>query len=303
MSFYRTKLFVPANDLRKAGKALMLDVDGVVLDLEDAVALSEKINARTALKEVLSLPRKGDVFIRVNSAQTEFILGDLLAAVTQGVKGIVLAKSESAEEIRQVDWLINKIETDRGLRPGGLELIPFIESANAIINVYSIASACRRISRMFFGGVDYVLDIGTSFSRNSEELFYARSKLVVASRAAGIEAPIDTVYPDFKDIEGLREDAKLVRQLGFQGKLAIHPCQVGPLNEVFMPTADEISWAKRVVSVFDESEAKGQAVMQVDGKMIEYPIADRARRVLSLAEVITRKNNEKSCIPGNTKPF
>jgi citrate lyase subunit beta/citryl-CoA lyase len=292
MSLYRTKLFVPANDLRKAGKAMMLDVDGVVLDLEDAVALSEKTNARMALKEVLSLPRKGDVFVRVNSAQTDFILGDLMAAVKQGVKGIVLAKSESAEEIRQVDWLISKIEIERGLRPGELELIPFIESANAIINVYSIASACSRVSRMFFGGVDYVLDIGTSFSSKSEELFYARSKLVVASRAAGIEAPIDTVYPDFKDVEGLKKDAKLVRQLGFQGKLAIHPCQVGPLNEIFMPTADEISWAKKVVSVFDEAEAKGQAVMQVDGKMLEYPIADRARRILSLAEIISKKTNK-----------
>lgn len=289
MPLYRTMLFTPANDLRKAGKALMLDVDGVVLDLEDAVALSEKFNARAALKEVLALPRKGDVFIRVNSAQTEFILGDLLAAVTEGVKGIVLAKSESAEEVRQVDWLMSKIEVERGLPSGGLELIPFIESANAIVNAYYIASACPRVSRMFFGGVDYVLDIGTSFSKESSEIFYARSQLVVASRAAGIEAPIDTVYPDFKDIEGLVEDAKAVRQLGFQGKLAIHPCQVGPLNEVFTPTEDEISWAKRVVAVFDEAEAKGQAVMQVDGKMIEYPIADRARRILSLAEQIAKK--------------
>lgn len=289
MPLYRTMLFTPANDLRKAGKALMLDVDGVVLDLEDAVALSEKFNARAALKEVLALPRKGDVFIRVNSAQTEFILGDLLAAVTEGVKGIVLAKSESAEEVRQVDWLMSKIEAERGLPSGGLELIPFIESANAIVNAYYIASACPRVSRMFFGGVDYVLDIGTSFSKESSEIFYARSQLVVASRAAGIEAPIDTVYPDFKDIEGLIEDAKAVRQLGFQGKLAIHPCQVGPLNEVFTPTEDEISWAKRVVAVFDEAEAKGQAVIQVDGKMIEYPIADRARRILSLAEQIAKK--------------
>ena len=290
MSFYRTKLFTPANDLRKAGKALMSDADAAVLDLEDAVALSEKINARAALKEALSLPRSGDVFVRVNGAQTEFILGDLLAAVTKGVKGIVLAKSESAEEVRQVDWLMDKIERERGLAPGGLELIPFIESANAIINAYSIASACPRISRMFFGGVDYVLDIGTSFSKGGSEIFYARSQLVVASRAAGIEAPIDTVYPDFKDIEGLIADAKAVRQMGFQGKLAIHPGQVGPLNEVFTPTTAEISWAKRIVAVFDESEAKGQAVLQVDGKMIEYPIANRARRIITLAEQIAEKN-------------
>lgn len=290
MTIYRSMLFAPANDLRKVGKALMLNVDGTVLDLEDAVALSEKTNARNALKEALSLPRRGDVFIRVNSVQTEFILSDLLAAVTEGVKGLVVAKSESAEEIRQVDWLIGKIEKERGLTEGSMEIIPFIESANAIVNAFSIASSSPRVSRMFFGGVDYVLDIGTTFSKGGTELFYARSQLVVASRAAGIEPPIDTVYPDFKDIEGLVADAKAVRQMGFQGKLAIHPGQIEPLNEVFTPTPEEISWAEKIVAVFDEEEAKGQAVFQVDGKMIEYPIANRARRIIALAEQIAKKS-------------
>lgn len=289
MSIYRTMLFSPANDLRKAGKALMLDADGVVLDLEDAVALSEKANARLALKEGLALPRRGDVFVRVNSVQTEFILNDLLAAVDHGVRGIVIAKTESAEEVRMVDWAVGQIEKDRGIAEGALELIPFLESANAIINAFSIASACRRVSRLFFGGVDYVLDIGTSFSKSGNEIFYARAQLVVASRAAGIEPPIDTVYPDFKDIEGLVVDAKSVRQMGFQGKLAIHPGQVGPLNEVFTPTEEEISWAKKIVKVFDETEAKGQAVFQVDGKMIEYPIANRARRIIELANQIAAR--------------
>lgn len=290
MTIYRSMLFAPANDLRKVGKALLLNVDGTVLDLEDAVALSEKTNARNALKEALSLPRRGDVFIRVNSVQTEFILSDLLAAVTEGVKGLVVAKSESAEEIRQVDWLIGKIEKERGLTEGSMEIIPFIESANAIVNAFSIASSSPRVSRMFFGGVDYVLDIGTTFSKGGTEIFYARSQLVVASRAAGIEPPIDTVYPDFKDIEGLVADAKAVRQMGFQGKLAIHPGQIEPLNEVFTPTPEEISWAEKIVAVFDEEEAKGQAVFQVDGKMIEYPIANRARRIIALAEQIAKKS-------------
>lgn len=289
MTIYRTMLFAPANDLRKAGKALMLNADGTVLDLEDAVALSEKNNARNALKEALSLPRRGDVFIRVNSVQTEFILSDLLAAVTEGVKGLVVAKSESAEEIRQVDWLLGKIEKERGLTESCMEIIPFIESANAIVNAFSIASSSPRVSRMFFGGVDYVLDIGTTFSKGGTEIFYARSQLVVASRAAGIEPPIDTVYPNFKDIEGLVADAKVVRQMGFQGKLAIHPGQIEPLNEVFTPTPEEISWAEKIVAVFDEEEAKGQAVFQVDGKMIEYPIANRARRIIALAEQIAKK--------------
>lgn len=292
MSLYRTMLFTPANDLRKAGKALLLGADGVVLDLEDAVALSEKARARESLKEALALPRKSDVFIRVNGAQTGCILADLMAVVTGGVRGIVLAKSESAEEVRRVDWLIGQIEQNKGITQGSLELVPFIESANAVLNANDIASACPRVARLFFGGVDFVLDIGTSFSRGASELFFARSQLVLASRKAGIEPPIDTVYPNFKDIDGLVEDARIVRQLGFQGKLAIHPGQVGPLNEVFRPSGEEVAWAGKVVDAFDQSEAKGQAVIQVDGKMIEYPIANRARRILELAGQIARKEAE-----------
>ncbi|MCL6638140.1 MAG: CoA ester lyase [Firmicutes bacterium] len=289
MPLYRTMLFAPANDLRKAGKALLLDADGVVLDLEDAVALSEKDRARASLREALALPRKGDVFVRVNGAQTRYVLADLQEAAVPGVKGIVLAKSESAEEVRRVDWLIGLIEQEKGLQPGALELVPFIESANAVLNAAAIASSCPRVARLFFGGVDFVLDIGTNFSKGAPELFFARSQLVLASRAAGIEPPLDTVYPDFKDIEGLVEEARAVKQLGFQGKLAIHPGQVGPLNEVFRPSDEEVAWAKRVVAVFDESEAGGQAVLQVDGRMIEYPVAGRARRILALAGQIARK--------------
>jgi len=292
LSLYRTMLFTPANDLKKAGKALLLAADGVVLDLEDAVAVSEKARARESLQEALALPRKSDVFVRVNGAQTRYILADLTAAVIEGVKGIVLAKSESAEEVRRTDWLIGQLEQEKGFAPGLLELVPFIESANAVLNAGDIASACPRVARLFFGGVDFVLDIGTGFSQGATELFYARSQLVLASRRAGIEPPIDTVYPNFKDIDGLVADARTVRQLGFQGKLAIHPGQVGPLNEVFRPSGEELAWAEKVVAAFDRSEADGQAVIQVDGKMIEYPIANRARRILALAGHIAARAAE-----------
>lgn len=289
MPLYRTLLFAPANDLKKAGKAFILDADGVVLDLEDAVAVSEKSRARTALNEALDIPRKVDVFVRVNGARTNFIMADLLAAVVEGVKGIVLAKSESAEEVRRVDWLIGQIEHERGVSPGSIELVPFIESAGAVLNAYHIASASPRVSRLFFGGVDFVLDIGTNFSKGSSELFFARSHLVLASRAAGIDPPVDTVYPYFKDIAGLVEDAKAVKQLGFQGKLAIHPAQIGPLNDVFRPTGEELAWARKLVAAFEESEARGQAVLQVEGRMVEYPIASRARQLLAMVDKAVKR--------------
>lgn len=285
MSLYRTVLFAPANDLRKAGKALLLEADGVVLDLEDAVAFSEKRKARITIQEALNLPRKGRVFVRINSAQSDFILGDLLAVVgSSKIDGIVLAKTESAEEVRQVDWLITKLEKERELPKGQLEVVPFIESARAVLDSHVIASACSRVHRLFFGGIDYLLDIGASYSK--EALFFARSQLVAASRAAGIESPIDTVYPDLKDDEGLIADAWQARLLGFQGKLVIHPRQVGPINEVFTPSEAEIEWARKIVTAFEEAEAGGVAVIQVDGKMIEYPIVNRARQILALANIV-----------------
>ena len=147
-----------------------------------------------------------------------------------------------------------------------------------------VASSCPRVKRIAFGAVDYTLDMGIKLSGNGNELFYARSKLAVASRAAGIEGPIDTVYVNLKDDEGLREDCRTARELGFSGKLVIHPSQVAPVNEIFSPAQSEIEFAIKVVQAFAEAESGGVAAVQLDGKFIDYPVAARARQTLSMAE-------------------
>lgn len=296
MSFYRTLLFVPGTDEKKIVKAFTLGSDAVVLDLEDAVAYSRKEQARALVKQLLERPLPLPVFVRVNGVHTQHIYQDLLTVVTSGPVGVMLAKAETREDVRRADWLLGLLEGDRNLAPGTLELIPFLESPLGIENAYDIAGACPRVSRLAFGGNDYTTETSTYYSTTGEELYYARSRLVVASRAAGIEAPLDTVCPFIKDEVALREDAQRARHLGLGGKLVIHPAQIGIANEVFSPTEVEVATAKKIVAAFEEAEASGTGVIQVDGKMVEYPVARRAKQILRAAEQIKYRQKENTLV-------
>lgn len=286
MNLYRTLLFVPGTESRKIEKAFTLGADAVIMDLEDAVAYSQKDQARDLVSRVLEGPLPLPVFVRVNGVDSPYIYKDLQAIVTGNLAGIMLAKAETREDVRRADWLLGMLEMDRGLNPEKLELVPFLESPRGIENAHDIATACPRVGRLAFGGNDYTTDIGTYYSTTGEELFYARSRLVVASGAAGIEAPLDTVCPFIKDEVALREDALRARRLGLGGKLVIHPAQIDITNEVFSPTEKEVTTAQKIVVAFEEAEAGGTGVIQVDGKMVEYPVARRARQILRAAEQI-----------------
>ncbi|AEG14931.1 CoA ester lyase [Desulfofundulus sp. TPOSR] len=282
----RSFLFAPASDLRKVDKALSLDADAVILDLEDAVAVSEKVRARSLVLDVLGRMNREGIYVRVNGVNTRWIVGDLMAVVGGRPAGIMLPKAEDAEEVRRVDWLIGQLEREYGLPAGEMELIPLVETARGVMNAYEVATSCPRVKRLAFGAVDYTLDIGISLTGQGTEIFYARSHLVVASRAAGIEGPIDTVYPNIKDEEGLAEECRLVRSLGFAGKLVIHPAQLGPVNEIFSPTPREIDYAAKVAQAFAQAEAEGIAAVQLEGKFIDYPVAAWARRTLAIARAL-----------------
>jgi len=280
---YRSMLFAPGSDTKKMNKAYGLEADAIILDLEDAVAYSQKATAREQVKEFLSSPPAKPTFVRVNDAKTPFILADLQAAAGKPIAGIFLAKTESAEEVRHVDWLLSLLEGEQEPTKQKLELVPFLETALGVEKSYAIARACPRVKRLALGGNDFTTDIGTPYSTTGDEFFYARSRLVVASRAAGIEAPLDTVCPFIKDTASLQEDAQRAQRLGFQGKMVIHPNQIGPVNTIFSPSEEEIKNARKIVATFEEAEAKGTGVIQVDGKMVEYPIVNRARQVLAIA--------------------
>jgi citrate lyase subunit beta/citryl-CoA lyase len=286
---YRSWLFAPGNHARRVEKALSLDADAVILDLEDAVAVAEKPATRAVAVSALQGPRSGLGYIRVNAYDTPFCYGDLVAVVTAGVDGIVVPKVESADQLKSVDWLVGQLERDRGLAVGAIDIMPIIETGKGVAEVRAIAAAGTRTRRLSFGAGDYAKDMAMNWTRGESELAHARAEVALASRAAGLEAPIDTVWIHIKEVDGLEASAETVRDMGYQGKLCIHPDQVGVVNGVFTPTADAVAFAEKVVAAFDQAEAKGLASIQVDGYFVDYPIVDQARRTLALIGAIRAK--------------
>ena len=296
-SVLRTFLFAPGNHARRVEKAFTLGADAVILDLEDAVAVSEKVATRKTVVEALSKPRPANGtkgYIRVNAIGTQWCLGDLLEVIRPGVDGIVLPKVESAADLRTIDWLIANLERERGLPPGGIDLMPIVETAAGFSRLDRIYGARSlkdyrgpwRVKRMAFGAADFTSDVGMTWTPGEEELSELRVRLVVSSRAAGIEPPIDTVWVRLKDADGLRASAERSKRFGFQGRMCIHPDQVAVVNEIFTPTPEEEARARKVVDAFKAAEASGVASIQVDGAFVDYPVFYRAERVLATLAAI-----------------
>lgn len=264
----RSYLFVPAINPRMIEKAVMSQADRIILDLEDAVADSEKEKAREEVKKAVILYREvKPIYVRINSMKSPFWKEDVLAVLESEAAGIVIPKLESDHEIKEV-----VVQTR-----GQLAIIPQIESAKGIQHAYDIAKADRTIERLAFGSLDFAWDIGCELTEGGLELLFARSQLVIASRAACIESPIDTIYPDFHDQAGLEQEAIAVKKLGFKAKLIIHPKQIEPVNKVFSPSREELEWARQIVKEFEQAD---HAVIQVDGKMIDFPVYKKAKDLL-----------------------
>lgn len=293
----RSFLFTPANHPRRVEKALTLGADAVILDLEDAVAVSEKVAARSAAREALARPRTGRAYVRVNGLGTPWCLGDVLAVVGPGLDGIVLPKVESAADLRTIDWLITSLERERSLAPGAIDLMPIIETAAGFSRLDRIPGARSlkdypgpwRVKCMSFGAADFTGDVGMTWTTGEEELAEVRSRIVIASRAGGLEPPIDTVWIHLKDAAGLRASVERSLRLGFQGRMCIHPDQVEVVNAVFTPTDEAAARARRIVEAFAAAEASGSASIQVDGMFVDYPVVQRAQRILDLLTRIRKK--------------
>jgi citrate lyase subunit beta / citryl-CoA lyase len=289
----RSFLFAPGNHARRVANAVSLDADAVILDLEDAVATAEKPTARGAVVVALTLPRQSLLYVRVNAADTEFCYGDLVAVVRPGLDGIILPKVESATALATINWLLAQLEREQGLVPGAIDLIPIIETAGGLTNLDMILAAGTRVRHVAFGAGDFTLDVNMAWSRTEAELAFARARIATASRAAGIQAPLDTVWVDLADEEGLEISARAALGFGFQGKMCIHPKQLAPVNRVFTPGETEVAYAERVVAAFAEAEAAGNAAIQLDGKFIDYPILYRAQRVLEKIAAIRAKGVQR----------
>lgn len=283
-----TMMFVPGSDERKLDKIPSLGPDAFIIDLEDAVAISAKPAARG--KVAAALARHGSsaqLWVRVNAVETDLLHDDVLAVAVFGLAGIVLPKARSAADVELLDGLLSVLEHERGLRRGSVELLPTIETAAALGHAVEIGTASSRVRCLGFGAGDFSLDLGLEWpppsGRLSATLVNAKAELVLASRRAGLEAPHDGVFPDFKQLETLRREAEEARALGFGGKHAIHPAQLPVIAEVFAPSEAELRRDREIVEAFDESERRGVAAIHIGGRFIDYPVAERARRRLAQA--------------------
>lgn len=289
----RSFLFAPGDHPRRAEKVLNAGADAAILDLEDAVAVSAKVAARDAVRAALERPRSSRGFVRVNSFGTEWCFGDIHAVAGPELDGIVLPKLEDAGELTAVDWMLSAMERERGLPPCGIEVMPILETAKGMAALPELARAAAalggRVRRLSFGAGDYTLDVGLAWSLAESELEAVRAHLVMHSRAAGLEAPIDTVWIELREAEAFGASCRRGVALGFQGKLCIHPDQVAVANAAFSPPEAEVARAWRIIAAFAEAEAQGLASIQVEGRFVDYPIVDRAQRTVALAERIAAK--------------
>lgn len=293
MAAARSWLFVPGSNPRALAKAPHTGADAVVMDLEDSVPLGDKAAARAAVAAALAeqAGAPAALWVRINPlrATGPYTVAcgaeDLAAVVVPGLAGVLLPKAEAAADVQAADRLLAELERARGLAPGSVGLIPVVESARALWDAAVLGTAAARVRRFVLGSADFTADIGTEPSRTGEELAYARSRLVVASRVAGLEPPLDTAWFDVHDAEGLAAEARLARRLGFSGKFCIHPAQVPVVNAAFTPSAAEVAGARRLLAAFAEAERAGRAAILLDGRMVDYAMVVRARRLLAAAGI------------------
>lgn len=285
MQLNRTFLFAPGNHRRKLAKVFDVGADAVILDLEDAVAIAEKVAARETVRAALGTKAHTRAYVRVNALDTSLTFEDLEAVVCADLDGIVLPKVERAADLQMVDWVVTSLEGKLGLALGEIDLMPIIETGRGIATVRDIAmSRVPRVKRLSFGAGDYTRDMGMTWSRAEGELLPARSEVVLASRIADLEPPIDTVFIHINDADGFESSTAHVRDLGFQGKLCIHPNQIAAAHAVLTPDREQVAHARAVIAAFDQAEAEGSASIQLDGYFIDYPIVEKARRIVALAE-------------------
>lgn len=282
---YRSLMFTPGNDERKLAKVTTLGADVVVLDLEDAVADAEKVAARATARAALDGYADATAFIRVNPFDSGLMEDDVAAVVGPGLAGIMLPKVEDPAALPRIDSVITAAERAAGLPDGSTQLLGLIETARGVVAVDDIAAAApARTVTLCFGQGDFSADLGIALTPDATEVLYARSRLVVAVRAARLAPPIDGPYLDIRDLDGLRSDSQRSRQLGYQGRIAIHPLQVEVIQSVFGHlTEEQRHQARAIVAAFEEAETRGLASIQVEGTFVDYPIYERAKRMLAAA--------------------
>ena len=288
----RTALFAPGSKDRVMAKALEAGADAVIFDLEDSVAIAAKPEARKLVAALIDgvvasgKPSPG-IFVRTNSPATGLLAEDLAAVVRPGLDAIFLPKAETVDEVKRCAALLDQLESAKGMKPGCVEICLMIESALGIYNCYSLIKASPRVTATCIGSArdgDLQTDLGCAWSIQGTELLYAKSKVLCDTRAAGAY-PLDGVFSDIGDEAGLIRDSTLSARLGFLGRTPIHPKQIAPMRKAYAVPEAEVIYYTRVVSEFEAAEKISVAAITIDGKLVDYAMFQRAKRVLALAKL------------------
>jgi len=289
---YRTLLFAPGSRAELLSKAQLGAADAMIFDLEDSVPLNAKEEARKNVQQALALGLKKPMYLRISNPRAGDFLADLGVLANQSlvnVAGVALPKADDAQDIETVSKALQEIEIKAGVAVGSLSILPMIETCLGLRNSFDIAKSSKRVSGMALASAeegDFMVDLGGRWTPRSLALNYPRSKLVVDSRAAGLEWIVDGVFMNLKDTQMLREECLIARELGFVGKMAIHPTQVDVMHEVFSPSAEEIEYARGMIAAFREGEARGVGAVKYQGMMVDYANVRLAERTLALVEAL-----------------
>jgi citrate lyase subunit beta/citryl-CoA lyase len=289
----RSMLFTPGNRLDMLAKAVNSGTDAVIVDLEDSVSVDNKPLARENLGRLPESPVP--YFVRTNAIETGLLWHDVVAAGRAPIAGLIIPKAEDPEVISQVDGALIALELTTGKPVGSITVIPLIESALGVRLTYEMAKTSDRVECVMFGGGeqgDLVADLGVEWTPEGTGLMQARSQVLLSARAAGVPYPMEAVFMDFRNPDGLRVECELARTLGYIGKVAIHPAQVEVINDVFTPSDDVVEYQKKVLAAFEQAEVEGKASLAVDGKMVDYAVARVARTIIARAEAAARAGKE-----------
>jgi citrate lyase subunit beta/citryl-CoA lyase len=289
----RSMLFTPGNRLDMLAKAVNSGTDAVIVDLEDSVSVDNKPEARSNLDRLPESPVP--YYVRTNAVETGLLWEDIVAAGRSPAVGVIVPKAEDPKVISRVDGALTAMEMESGKTPGSTTVIPLIESAIGVRLTYEMARASERVECVMFGGGeqgDLVADLGVEWTPEGTGLMQARSQVLLSSRAAGVPYPMEAVFMDFRNLDGLRIECELARTLGYVGKVAIHPAQIEVINDVFTPAPEVVEYQRRVLAAFEEAEMQGKASIAVDGKMVDYAVARVARAVIARAESASRAGKE-----------
>ena len=295
MNVMRTNLYIPANNPVFMGKCAKYPADNITFDIEDAVPPQEKAKARKMAAENLMAAKANgaSVYVRINGWHTEYTNDDLEAVVLPGLDGITLPKTRNEDDAKRLDWKISELEARRGIPAGSVKIAVLLETAEGIMNAYSICKASPRIVAAFFGAVDYCCDMRITRTNLAQEQKVARTIVALASRAAGIIA-LDAPFADYSNMDDFRINTMDGRQMGFEGRMIIHPSQIEVAHELYSPTEEEVIHAQKVKKFFEEEGlAKGLASVSMDGAMVDTPVYQSALNVLELYEAITAKNSAR----------